>query len=163
MPGHDDDSPDLAPPSLPPGEVTPAELLRAAFPLVVQASSQAATAATMAAEQARATDQALSEFKGALERNTNAVNRLALAKEKENELLEAQNKTLKQAGVAKRADNKRLHETVRASMTSPVILQIIQLVVIVGAALGLWAQMPTLADQPATIPEAADHPPGHVP
>jgi hypothetical protein len=130
------------------GDVTAAELLHAAFPLVVQASTQAATAATMAAEQGRASEAALGEFKAALDKNTDAINRYAQAIEEQNQIASKKN-------AAEEEGQRRLYQTVQSSFTSPVLLQLLQLFILIGASIGLWSAMP---EKGATI-EAMDSPP----
>lgn len=155
MPEHDP-SHDTA--EFPLGEVTPAELMKAVFPLVVQSATQSAAAATAAAEQGRSIEQTLntfkSEIKSAIYRNTEAVNRLAAAQEDKNRLLEAQAAAAKkekedQAALARQekenqaASTKQWHESLRTTMSSPVVLQLLQIFILLGAALGLWSQLPT--------------------
>jgi hypothetical protein len=163
-----DDTPRGAPvATLPPGDLTPAELMKAVFPLVVQSAAESAAAATAAAEQGRSIEQALSEFKtelkGAIDRNTDAVNRYADAKEKENELAEAKNTLLAQGKQDKADQDQRWHETLRSGLTSPVILQLIQMILIIGAAMGLWSQLPTKDTGAATIPETTERAPSPSP
>lgn len=132
--------------SLPPGEITPDALLRAVLPLVVESATQSASAATKAAEQSRSMEQALEQFKAAIDRNTEAAKQCSAAKQRENELLAERNELMKKDGENKANKDRQWHDTLRSFLTSPVMLQILQLFVIIGAALGFWTQMPSQND-----------------
>lgn len=153
-------------PTLPPGDISPADLMKALFPVVVQAASQSAAAATTAAEIGRSNEQALTDFKSSLDRNSEAVKanadaiaRYAEALEERNELLRKQNELVESGGKLEKENKKQLHETVRAALVSPVFLQFIQLIVLIGATLGLWSQIPTQSQAAATVQEVTEKPP----
>lgn len=152
------------PPTLPPGELTAAELMKEVFPLVVQAAAQSASAATSAAEQGRSMEGTLSEFKAEIKLSVDAcsaaIARLAVAKETENTLREEKNRLLGRENQNSEVKTLQWHETLRATMVSPVAMQIIQLIVVLATAAGVVSNLPTNDPAPATVIEAEQTAPG---
>jgi len=155
---------DESPQTFPPGELTAAEIMQTMLPLVIQAAVRSASAATAAAEQGRSVELTLSTFKAdiqsSIELNTSAMSRLATAKEEENKLLDTKNKLLGKATKDSTSNTKQWHETLRASLTSPVALQLIQLIVVLATAVGIVSNLPTNALPPATVLQAEQTAPG---
>jgi len=144
---HDDHS------SLPPmAGATGAEVLQAALPLIVRAASESAAAATRSATTQANVEARLTEFKTSLDNNTSAILRWVEAKEKENNLREAQIN-------AQNEGNKRWHETLRALVTPQVVITVfIQLATLFAMAFGIYNVMPA----PATL-QGAELPAVHRP
>jgi len=149
-----------SPPTLPPGELTAAQLMKEVFPLVVQAAAQSASAATAAAEQGRSMEGTLSLFKSELKASvdacSSAIDRLAVAKETENTLLEEKNRLLGKENQTSEIQTVQWHQTLRETLVSPVAMQIIQLIVVLATAAGVVRSLPTNEQPPATVSEAAE-------
>jgi hypothetical protein len=160
--------------SLPPGplSLSAAEIFQEFLPQVIKAATDSAASSTAATSALGLMENQLVAMRASLDSNTAALQRMADAKERENEILAQSQDAKDKAKDDIDKANQRWHATIRTMFPGPVVAQLgVQALMLVGLAFGLYRVMPTepQLDSSATMdpstseksmaPEGAGHTP----